>query len=198
MGGMPDERSSGDRRGRSAWYHVEVLERRYSVRAVRAVYCGTNSFLSMAIMAGLAYATHAPFIFPSLGPTAFLLFYAPRTANASPYNTVVGHLVGLFSGYFALVVTGLTSAAPNLEHVTGERVLAAAIALGLTCGLMPLLGAAHPPAGATTLIIALGLIRTPEDLAIMTAAVVVIVGQGLLINRVAGIPYPLWKPSPDA
>ncbi|WP_083733279.1 HPP family protein [Actinomadura sp. CNU-125] len=186
---MADERSP-------SWYHVEVLERRYPANAVRAVYCGTNSFLSMAIMAGLAYATHAPFIFPSLGPTAFLLFFSPRTANASPRNTLVGHLIGMFSGYFALVVTGLTSAPPNLEHVTGDRVLAAAIALGLTCGLMPLLRAAHPPAGATTLIIALGLLRSPEDLAIMSAAVVVIVAQGLVINRIAGIPYPLWKPKP--
>ncbi|HEX2027928.1 MAG TPA: HPP family protein [Nitriliruptorales bacterium] len=43
----------------------------------------------------------------------------------------------------------------------------------------------HPPAGATTLIVSLGILRTPLDLAGLMAAVVLLVVQGFVINRVA-------------
>jgi hypothetical protein len=41
------------------------------------------SFISLGIMAALAVITHSPFIFPSLGPTAFLFFYRPTAPAAS-------------------------------------------------------------------------------------------------------------------
>lgn len=187
--------SDRPRRG-IALFHLEELERRHPHRMVRAVYCGLNSFVSLGLMASIAFGTHAPFVFPSLGPTAFLLFYTPRDASASPYNTLVGHLIGVLAGWFALAVTGLLDVPPNLEHVTGARVLAGAISLGLTCGLMPVFRAEHPPAGATTLIVALGLLRTPAHLAVLVFAVLIIVLQGFLINRMAGIPYPVWRRPP--
>jgi CBS domain-containing membrane protein len=61
---------------------------------------------------------------------------------------------------------------------------------------MPVFRAAHPPAGATTLIVALGLMRTPVELAVLMLAVVIIVLQGFVINRMAGIPYPVWSTPP--
>ena len=48
----------------------------------------------------------------------------------------------------------------------------------------------HPPAGATTLIVSLGILREPEQLAVLMAAVVLLVVQGFVINRLAGIAYP--------
>lgn len=51
----------------------------------------------------------------------------------------------------------------------------------------------HPPAGATTLIVSLGIISQPKDLAIIEAAVVLLTAQALAINRLAGLPYPLWR-----
>ncbi|RJL30163.1 HPP family protein [Bailinhaonella thermotolerans] len=174
------------------------MEKRHSPRLVHAVYCGLNSFIALALMALIAWATHKPFLFPSLGPTAFLLFFSPLTAASSPRNTLCGHLVGVLAGWLGLTLTGLQDDPPDLEHVTGPRILAAAIALGLTCGLMPLLRAAHPPAGATTLIVALGLLRTPADLAVMMFAVAIITLQGVLINRLAGVRYPLWSAPPGA
>ena len=41
-------------------------------------------------MSTLALITGSPFIFPSLGPTAFLFFYTPRAPSASP-RYLVGH-----------------------------------------------------------------------------------------------------------
>jgi CBS domain-containing membrane protein len=56
----------------------------------------------------------------------------------------------------------------------------------------------HPPAGATTLIVSLGILREPDQLLILMVAVVLLVAQGFLINRLAGIPYPVWSPRPAA
>ncbi len=55
----------------------------------------------------------------------------------------------------------------------------------------------HPPAGATTLIVSLGILRTPVDLAVLMLAVVLLTIQGFVINRLAGIDYPTWSPRKD-
>ena len=59
---------------------------------------------------------------------------------------------------------------------------------------MVLLKSPHPPAGATTLIISLGLITKPLFLAVLMLAVVLLTLQAVAINRLAGTPYPLWGP----
>src|SRR2546430_17593217 len=79
---------------------------------VLALFSFVNGCISIGIMAALAVVTHSPFIFPSLGPTAFLFFYTPTAPSASPRNTVIGHAIGVTAGYFSLVVTGLTMAGP--------------------------------------------------------------------------------------
>jgi CBS domain-containing membrane protein len=162
---------------------------------VLALFSFINGCISIGIMSALALITHTPFIFPSLGPTAFLFFYTPTAPAASPHNTIIGHAIGVFAGYFSLVVTGLTFAGPALTvGVTWPRVIAAALSLGLTSGLMVLLKSPHPPAGATTLIISLGLLTKPSQLVVLMLAVVLLTLQALAINRLAGIPYPLWGP----
>jgi CBS-domain-containing membrane protein len=139
--------------------------------------------------------TGSPFIFPSLGPTAFLFFYTPTAPSASPRNTLIGHAIGVLAGYFSLVVTGLTLAGPALAvGVTWPRVIAAALSLGLTAGLMVLFKSPHPPAGATTLIVSLGILTQPLKLLLLMGAVVLLTLQAIAINRLAGIPYPLWNP----
>ncbi|MBV9614930.1 MAG: HPP family protein, partial [Ktedonobacteraceae bacterium] len=81
--------------------------------------------------------------------------------------------------------------------VTWPRVIAAALSLGLTAGVMVLLKAPHPPAGATTLIVSLGILRQPWQLVLLMVAVVLLTLQALAINRLAGIPYPLWQQPPE-
>ncbi len=175
-------------------WQLPALAARHSERLIVGIYMLINSGLAITIMAVLAMATKEPFAFPSLGPTAFLLFYQPLAANAAPRSAFFGHLIGVLSGYVALLVFGLAQTAPNLEAVTSARVGALALALALTLALMVWLNVPHAPAGATTLIVATGLLRTPLQLAILMTAVVLLVAQGFLINRLAGVPYPLWKP----
>ena len=168
---------------------------RHSRVPVLALFSFLNGLLSIGLMSLLALITGSPFIFPSLGPTAFLFFYTPTAPTASPRNTIIGHSIGVLSGYFSLLVTGLTNAGPALAiGVTWPRVIAAALSLGLTAGLMVLLKSPHPPAGATTLIISLGLLTAPYKLAILMVAVLLLTVQAFAINRAAGIPYPIWNP----
>ena len=163
--------------------------------AVLALFSFINGCLSIGLMSALAVLTHSPFVFPSLGPTAFLFFYTPTAPSACPRNTLIGHAVGTAAGYLSLVVTGLTMAGPALSvGVTWPRVIAAGLSLGLTAGVMVLLRAPHPPAGATTLIISLGLLTRPWQLVLLMGAVELLTLQALVINRLVGIPYPLWGP----
>ena len=182
---------------RGLFKHIGLpwLTQRYARTPVLALFSFINGCLSIGLMSVLALVTGSPFIFPSLGPTAFLFFYTPRAPSASPRNTLVGHSIGVGAGYVSLLVTGLLAAGPALAvGVTWPRVIAAALSLGLTAGLMVLCKSPHPPAGATTLIISLGILTKPWQLALLLLAVVVLTIQAFVINRLAGISYPLWNP----
>ena len=179
-------------------YQLKWLLAHYSRVPILALFSFINGCLSIGTMAVVAVVTGSPFIFPSLGPTAFLFFYTPTAPTASPRNALIGHTIGVVAGYFSLVVTGLTMAGPALATgVTWPRVIAAGLSLGLTSGLMVLLKAPHPPAGATTLIISLGILTQPRQLVILLLAVVMLTVQAFVINRLAGIDYPLWSPRRD-
>jgi CBS domain-containing membrane protein len=179
-------------------FQLTELIRYHNSTGVLAVFSLINGFISIALMAAVALITGAPFIFPSLGPTAFLLFYTPTAPPASPRNTIVGHLIGALAGWLSLVIFGLTVAPPALSAgVDWPRVGAAALSLAATSGLMVLLRVPHPPAGATTLIVSLGLMPHLWQLAVLMVAVVLLTGQAFVINRLAGVNYPVWAPRPD-
>lgn len=174
-------------------FRLPALAERHNSTVVIAIFSFVNGCLSIALMALAALATGQAFVFPSLGPTAFLFFYTPLTPAASPRNAIYGHLIGVAAGWSSLAIFGLRHVGPALTTgVSGPRVAAAALSLGLTAGLMVLLRSPHPPAGATTLIISLGILRTPAQMAVLMCAVVLLTLQALVINRLAGLPYPLW------
>ena len=162
-------------------------------RPVWAAFMFVNGFLSIGLMSLAALTMKTSFIFPSLGPTAFLFFFSPQAPSASPRHTIYGHAIGIACGYGALWATGLQHAQwqpGTTVHLA--RVLAAALALASTGALMILFKAAHPPAGATTLIIALGIIIQPKNLLVIEIAVALLTLQAIFINRLAGLDYPLW------
>lgn len=169
--------------------------KRFPRRAVWAVFVFINGFVSVAILAGLALISRTPLVFPSVGPTAFLLYFMPLSPTASPRNTLCGHALGIACGYASLWLFGL-SGAPSavLEEIHWRRVFAAALSLAATGALMILFRVVHPPAGATTLIISLGFITTPLHLCEIEIAVALMALQALAVNRLAGINYPLWSP----
>ena len=173
---------------------LDWLLHHFPPRLVRAVYVFINGFITIAVLALLALVSRNPFVFPSLGPTAYLLFFTPLARTCSPRNTILGHATGLICGYAAFVVTG-AGALPFGVHpgIFWPRILAAALSLSATGAFMVLFDVSHPPAGATTLIVSLGIISKPMELIIIEVAVFLLVAQALAINRLAGLPYPLWN-----
>jgi CBS domain-containing membrane protein len=177
---------------------LSELTKYHNSTVVLAIFSLINGFLSIALMSIVALLTRSPFVFPSLGPTAFLFFYTPTAPPASPRNTIVGHLIGALAGWASLAIFGLSAAPPALATgVVWSRVGAAALSLSLTGGLMVLCKVPHPPAGATTLIVSLGLMPHFWQIPILMAAVILLTLQAIVINRLAGIDFPLWKPKAD-
>jgi hypothetical protein len=54
------------------------------------------------LLAAIGWATKQPLIFASLGPTAYELVEQPQLRSARAYNIIVGHLIGLGAGFFAV------------------------------------------------------------------------------------------------
>src|SRR5215471_3363171 len=176
--------------GLAVRFGLRRLQRHHDKRAVLGTYVLMNSAISIGILAAIAALTRQPFVFPSLGPTAFLLFYTALGVQAAPRNVFCGHLIGVLAGYLALVIFGLTTTPPNLSDISARRIAAVTVCLCLTLSLMVWLNVLHAPAGATTLIVGLGLMRTPANLAVLMIGVVLLIAQAMAINRLAMIPYP--------
>src|SRR5215470_11675350 len=106
------------------------LIERFPKRIVWAVFVFVNGFITCAILASMAMIWKTTFMFPSLGPTAFMLFFNPTSIVASPRNVVLGHAIGILFGYGALWLTGLQHAAPaTVTGVDDPRIIAAPSAL---------------------------------------------------------------------
>jgi CBS-domain-containing membrane protein len=97
---------------------------------------------------------------------------------------VVGHLVGLAAGFVGVFVLGAYSDPVVLvrHQLTWGRAGAAVIALALTLLVALLLKASHPPAGATTLLVALGAFKIADILTVV-AGVLIVAVAGELARR---------------
>ena len=133
----------------------------------------------------IGLAARRPWLFASLGPTAYLHAENPDHRSSRFYNTVVGHLVALGAGFLAVWLLNAWSA-PNVM-ATGElslvRVLACALAIGITILAVLALRASHQPAGATTLLVALGTFQTLQDSIAVVIGVFLIALVGEPIRR---------------
>ena len=181
--------------GLSQRFKLSTLKKHHKGRHVQALFTFVNGCLSIGLIGLLAYVTDNPFLFPSLGPTAFLLFYKPLAAASSPRNTLIGHIIGIVVGWLCFqLFEQQTNVVTHGAAVSWNVIGAASLSIGFTFGLMVLFNVAHPPAGATTLFISLGIVAQLEQLPVLWAGVVLLVIQAYIINHLAGIPYPIWKP----
>jgi CBS domain-containing membrane protein len=175
------------RRGLNAWLYDKWGNRG------NAVYTFLGGLLTIALSGALAWALDEPLVFPSLGATAFLFFETPMAEVASPRNALIGHYVGAVVALVWLFVFGLQDN-PNalVEGFSLERAAAVALSVGCTGGLLRLLRAAHPPAGATTVIVSMGLLHNAEQIAALVAGVALLTLTAHAANRVLGVPAPRW------
>lgn len=182
--------------GRSSFIR---LLKRFPQRLVWAVFVLTMGFLSIGILAAVAMVSRTPFVFPSLGPTAILFFFHPMSPSASPRHALLGHAIGILCGYGSLLLLGLQHGGSEMSGSIGlRRLFAVALSLSATAFFMILAKVAHAPAGATTLLISLGLITQPFHLLIIEIAVAFLCLQAISINRLAGLNYPLWAGRSDS
>jgi len=130
--------------------------------------CGQISCL-LLIPALAAWGTGRPFIFPSLGPSAFALALGEDAISAR--RIVGGHLIGIVSGFFSyhLFAWGLAFHTFPVTWSFSDLRLAASgmVSLLLTSAGMLATRTRHSPACATTLIVSLGLMPTLSDCAII-------------------------------
>jgi CBS domain-containing membrane protein len=168
------------------------LYRRWGNRG-NAVYTFFGSLIAIGLSGTWAGLAQEPLVFPSLGATAFLIFETPMAEVGSPRNTIVGHLVGAAAGVLSLAIFGLLDApSAYVAGVTAARVGAIALAVALTGGILRVLRSAHPPAGATTIIVASGLLARPRQIVDVVLGVVLLTIAGWTINRMLGVPAPRW------
>jgi hypothetical protein len=173
-----------DRRGQLA---ASVPRHLSSIAAVPDAIWGPLVAATLILVVGaLGVVADSPWLVPSLGPSAVLIALTPIHPTARPWNTIVGHVGGLLAGALALTVMGAW-ATPTVmgDHVlVASRVFAAAIAILLTLVVGSLARASHPPAAATTLLVALGGIATLDQAVALLAGVVSLALIGELARHV--------------
>lgn len=146
----------------------------------------------MLTVAAIAWAAKQPFIFASLGPTAYEQVEQPKMKSARPYNVVVGHFVAIAAGFLALYLLHAWSA-PGISSahtVTALRIYAVTLACAFTTVATLALKANQPAALATTLLISLGLMQTQRDAIALAVGVLIlaIIGEPVRQFRMKQLP----------
>lgn len=152
-----------------------------------AAYAAVLSLIVLALAGAVGLGLHLPWLFPSLGPTVMLFFESPEQPSARPANTLIGHLTGLAMGIICFYALGLHgSPSAPVGGLTLPYVVAGALSVALTTLVLTLLRKPHPPAGATTLIVSLGILSSPAQLLSMAGAILLVTAAGWGLNVFLG------------
>lgn len=154
---------------------------------------GTSLYagLLFTVLGLTAWASGQPFIFPSLGPSAFILAFERTGERTDTYRIVGSHLIGGLVGLFAyMTVAGdvsLTTTLPAFSADGFRLTASAVVSIILTSWGMIATDLIHAPACATTLIVSLGLLSTPLEVATIVVSIIILVefhaGVLALFNR---------------
>ncbi|WP_058366248.1 HPP family protein [Haloparvum sedimenti] len=156
----------------------------------RRVYTSLYASLLFTVLGLVAWATGQAFVFPSLGPSAYLLAFDRRADRARSYRVVWSHFIGAAAGLLAysLIAEGvaLTASTPPFSPAGLRLAASGVVSIALTSWAMIATDANHAPACATTLIVSLGLLSTPRAAAVIVAAVVLLVAIHHAVVAAAG------------
>ena len=145
-----------------------------------AIRASLRAALSIGVLGLAAWASGRPAVFPSLGPSAFVLATRPDAASSRPRRVIGGHVIGVLAGlaaYHALAAPIAITSSPLPLSIAWLRLAASAtVATALTAGGMLATEFRHAPACATTLVVALGIQSTPVGGGVIVVAVVFLVG----------------------
>lgn len=164
---------------------------------------GTSLYagLLFTVLGVTAWATGQPFVFPSLGPSAFMLAFERTSGRGRRYRIVVSHLIGGVAGFvaYAALASGIaiTETTPAFSAEGLRLAASATVSVVATSWGMIATDTVHAPACATTLIVSLGLLSTPLQVGIIVASVVVLVEfhAAVLVGyrRVVGESHPAYS-----
>lgn len=114
----------------------------------------------------------------SIAASAVLLFAAPHTPMAQPWNLIVGHLVSGFAGWC-------------ISLIVADPFIAAGMAVGMAILLMYLLDALHPPGAATALTMVLSAAQY-QEMGLVWALCIIFANAGfaLLLAILINAPLP--------
>ena len=139
----------------------------------------------------IAWASATPFVFPSLGPSAYLLATGERDRASGPYHVIGGHLIAP-----GLVVTDAIEAATPFSADVGLLAASSVTAMVLTTIGMLVSDTNHPAACATTLIVSLGLLSTLADAVVIMVAITFLVALHELVIHPIAAAYDLEPKDP--
>ncbi|WP_254536637.1 HPP family protein [Halomarina litorea] len=148
----------------------------------------------LSSLAVVALVTGQPYLFPSLGPSAYAMAVSPSAATSQSQRVFGGHLFGVLGGLVAyhLLAPGLSvTQLPPAMSIDSLRLAASAlVALGLTSVSMLTTDLRHAPACATTLIVSLGLLTTLVEAGIILSAILVLAAVDFVLPGFGGIEDP--------
>ncbi|KAB1198500.1 MULTISPECIES: HPP family protein [Haloferax] len=139
------------------------------------------------VLGVVAWATGKAFVFPSLGPSAFVLAFARPADRPGARRVVGGHVVGAVVGFLAYVLLagGVTlTATPSAFSLDGLRLVASGLlsVVGTSWGMVAT-DTVHAPACATTLIVSLGVLSSVVEVGIIVVSVFLLVGVSEIVTR---------------
>lgn len=141
-----------------------------------------NVFLHFTVLGAITLVTGRPFLFPSLGPSAYLMATGEKDRAEGAYHVVGGHAVAVVAGLIAYALFGQEVSAyvvfdrpdPAFSWDLVYLTASATVAMMLTTTTMLVTRTNHAAACATTLIVALGLMGGLEDAVIIVVAVTIL------------------------
>jgi hypothetical protein len=152
-----------------------------------AVWSPAAAALLILTAGAVSLAAKQPWLVASVGATAFLQAQSPEDESSRMYNAVVGHAIALVAAYLAVALVGaagLPSILSTKATLPAARVWASALAMVLTLVGQRPARAFHAPAGATTLLVTLGVYRPTSKTALALMATVLLVsGAGEALRR---------------
>ena len=149
----------------------------------------------MLVVGAAAYVTRQPFLYPSLGSTAFLQAEYPFHRTSQFRDTMLGHLIGVAAGLAAVVVVGASSepAFGADGRLLPVRIAAAALTVTLVIVLQLVFKISNPPSAGTGLLFALGFFQPRLiDVAEVLIGILFMASFGALIRH-----YRMKMPAPS-
>jgi HPP family len=129
----------------------------------------------VAILGEISFAVRMPFLFPSVGPTTLAVVSRPGMKQNRPSSILGTHLFGMGVALSLLLLFGIYGAPSTLQAgFTQLRILAVALAIGITTIFEEETPLYHPPAAATTLLVGLSVMSSPAQLVSIVIGIVLV------------------------